>query len=131
MLLGPKVASRLLQQRLVRHPGGRLMNKLLIVEDDPIVASIYKSRLEKEDFEVTIAADGQTGFNCIQECQPEIVLLDLMLPKMNGLDILRKIRAQPRFSKLPIIVFTSAYVQNMIDEAFLAGPTIVFNKATV
>src|SRR5947209_10884584 len=50
---------------------------------------------------------------------------------MNGIDILKQIRIEPKFSKLPIIVFTSAYVPNMIDEAFLAGATLVFNKATV
>ena len=107
------------------------MKKLLIVEDDPIVAQIYKTRLGREGFDVETATDGQTGFRLIQENAPDAVLLDLMLPRMNGMEILKEIRGQPRFGKLPIIVFTSAYVPTMIDEAFLAGATLVFNKATV
>jgi DNA-binding response OmpR family regulator/HPt (histidine-containing phosphotransfer) domain-containing protein len=107
------------------------MKKILIIEDDPIVARIYQNRLEKEGCEVEIAADGQSGFYRIHEFHPEAVLLDLMLPKLNGIDILKKIRAQTQFQRVPIIVFTNAYVPNMIQEAFQAGATQVFNKATL
>src|SRR5256885_1938156 len=107
------------------------MKKILIIEDDAIVAHIYRTRLEKEGYEVEIAPDGQSGFYRIHEFRPDAVLLDLMLPKMNGVDILKKIRAQPQFCKTPIIVFTNAYVPNMIHESFGAGATQVFNKATL
>jgi DNA-binding response OmpR family regulator/HPt (histidine-containing phosphotransfer) domain-containing protein len=107
------------------------MKKLLIIEDDPIVAHIYKTRLEKENYQVEVAPDGQSGFYRIYEYLPDAVVLDLMLPKMNGIEILKKIRAQAQFNKTPIIVFTNAYVPNMIQEAFQAGATLVFNKATL
>jgi DNA-binding response OmpR family regulator len=107
------------------------MKKLLIIEDDPIVAHIYKTRLEKENYQIEVAPDGQSGFYRIYEYAPDAVLLDLMLPKMNGIDILKKIRAQAQFNKTPILVFTNAYVPNMIQEAFQAGATLVFNKATL
>jgi DNA-binding response OmpR family regulator/HPt (histidine-containing phosphotransfer) domain-containing protein len=107
------------------------MKKILIIEDDPIVAHIYKGRIEKEGFEVEVANDGQSGFYRIHEFHPDAVLLDLMLPKMNGVEILKKIRAQGQFCKTPIIVFTNAYVPNMIHESFGAGATQVFNKATI
>jgi DNA-binding response OmpR family regulator len=105
--------------------------KILIIEDDPIIASIYRSRLDKEGFQVEIAPDGQTGFYRIHEGHPDALLLDLMLPKMDGLQILRKIRAQKAFAKLPVIVFTNAYVPNMIQEANTAGANLVFNKAAL
>src|SRR6267378_1165084 len=107
------------------------MKKILIIEDDPIIAHIYRSRIEKEGYEVEVAPDGQSGFYRIHEFHPDAVLLDLMLPKMNGVEILRKIRAQGQFCKTPIIVFTNAYVPNMIHESFGAGATQVFNKATL
>src|SRR5438552_8479727 len=107
------------------------MKKVLIVEDDPIVAHIYKTRLEKEGYDLEVAADGQSGFYRIHEFEPDAVLLDLMLPKMNGVDILKKIRAEARYARTPVIVFTNAYVPNMINESFLAGATLVFNKATL
>jgi len=107
------------------------MKKILIIEDDPIVARIYQSRLEKEGYEVEVASDGQSGYYRIFDINPNAVLLDLMLPKMNGVDVLKKIRGQSQFQKTPIIVFTNAYVPNMIQEAFQAGATQVFNKATL
>ena len=107
------------------------MKKILIVEDDPIVAHIYRTRLEKEDYTVETCADGQSGFYRIHEYHPDAVLLDLMLPKMNGIDILKKIRAQTKFGNTPIVVFTNAYVPNMIQEALSAGASQVFNKATL
>lgn len=107
------------------------MNKIIIIEDDAIVAHIYESRLEKEGFEVEICADGQSGFYRIYEFHPDAVLLDLMLPKMNGIEILKKIRGQAETQRTPVIVFTNAYVPNMIHEAFQAGANNVFNKATL
>ena len=107
------------------------MKKVLIIEDDPVVAHIYRTRLEKEDYSVETCADGQAGFYRIHEFRPDAVLLDLMLPKMNGIDILKKIRAQGQFNRIPIIVFTNAYVPNMIQEAFSSGASHVFNKATL
>ncbi len=107
------------------------MTKVLIVEDDPIISSIYRSRLDKEGFQVEIAPDGQTGFYRIHETRPDAVLLDLMLPKMDGIQILKKIRAQKQFQQMPVLVFTNAYLPNMVQEAINAGATQVFNKAAL
>ena len=90
--------------------------KLLIVEDDPIVAHIYRTRIEKEGYQVETCADGQAGFYRIHEFHPDAVLLDLMLPKMNGLEILKKIRAQIQFKSVPIFVLTNAYLPHMVQE---------------
>ncbi len=107
------------------------MKKLLIIEDDPIIANIYRSLFEKESYQVEVAADGQAGFFRIHETKPDAVLLDLMLPILNGVDILKKIRAQRAFEKLPIIVFTNAYLPDMVQNAVKAGAQAVFNKASV
>jgi DNA-binding response OmpR family regulator len=107
------------------------MHKILIIEDDPLVAHIYRICLEKAGYQVETAPDGQSGFYRIQEYQPNAILLDLMLPKMNGVDILKKIRGQAQFGRIPIIVFTNVYVPNMIHEAFGAGATQVFSKASI
>lgn len=107
------------------------MKKILIIEDDPVVAHIYRNRLEKEGYTVEVCEDGQSGFFRIHEFHPQGVLLDLMLPKMNGIDILKKIRAQGEFSHIPVIVFTNAYVPNMIQDAMSSGASQVCNKATL
>src|SRR5829696_4127629 len=107
------------------------MKKILIIEDDPIISHIYRSRLEKEGFAVEVCADGQAGYYRLYDLKPDAVLLDLMLPKLNGIDLLKKIRAVRDFEKLPVVVFTNAYVANMIHESFSAGASAVYNKSTV
>lgn len=106
------------------------MKKILIIEDDPLVANLYRSKLEKEGYQVEIALDGQSGFYRIHEMKPEAILLDLMLPQISGLDILKKIRAQKQFERLPVLVFSNAFMANVVHDAISAGATHVFNKAT-
>ncbi len=106
------------------------MKKILIIEDDPIVAHVYRSRFENEGFQVEVAVDGQAGYYRLYETKPDALVLDLMLPKLNGIDLLKKIRAVREFEKLPVIVFTNAYVANMIHESISAGASGVYNKST-
>ncbi len=105
------------------------MRKLLIIEDDRIIGSIYSKKFAVEGFNVEVAEDGQTGLERITGFRPDIVLLDLMLPKLNGLDILARVRAMPEFQSLPIIVFSNAYMSTVIDAAWKAGATAVLTKA--
>jgi DNA-binding response OmpR family regulator/HPt (histidine-containing phosphotransfer) domain-containing protein len=107
------------------------VKKLLIIEDDPIIANIYRNLFEKENYQVEVAADGQSGFYKIHEIHPDVVLLDLMLPVINGIEILKKIRAQRTFLKLPVVVFTNAFLPDMVQEAMKAGARHVYNKATL
>lgn len=105
------------------------MKKLLIIEDDRIIGSIYSKKFAVEGFNVEVAEDGQTGLERIIGFRPDIVLLDLMLPKLNGLDILARVRAMSEFQRLPIIVFSNAYMSTVIDAAWKAGATTVLTKS--
>lgn len=105
------------------------MKKLLIIEDDRIIGSIYSKKFAVEGFDVEVAEDGQTGLERILAFRPDIVLLDLMLPKLNGLEILARVRALPEFQRLPIIVFSNAYMTSVIDSAWKAGATTVLTKS--
>ena len=80
------------------------MDHILLVEDDENIANIVKYHLQKEGYGVTVAADGRDGWRQFQEIAPSLILLDIMLPGMNGLQLLEKIRAQ---SDVPVII-TSA-----------------------
>lgn len=105
------------------------MKKLLIIEDDRIIGNIYSKKFAGEGFNVEVAEDGQTGLERISGFRPDIVLLDLMLPKLNGLDILARVRANPEFARLPIIVFSNAYMSTVIEAAWKAGATTVLTKS--
>ena len=107
------------------------MKRILIVEDDAVVGFVYRTNLKKEGFAVEVMIDGESGLARIQETCPDAVLLDLMLPKMSGLEVLKTMRAQPLLSKVPVMVFTNAYIPAMINDAMEAGATKVFNKANV
>lgn len=100
---------------------------IIVVEDNPIIASVYRAKLQAEGFRVEVVADGHAGLNTIESIRPDLVLLDLVLPKMSGIEILTNLRAQTDFQTLPVIVFSSSYVS---DEAWQAGATQVMNKAT-
>ncbi|HUQ85507.1 MAG TPA: response regulator transcription factor [Candidatus Limnocylindrales bacterium] len=82
--------------------------KILIVEDDPSLSEMYSYKFIHEGFDVTTAPDGQKGLETAISFMPDIILLDLMMPIMDGRQMLRKLREIPKFKKLPVIVVTNA-----------------------
>ncbi len=105
------------------------MNELLIIEDDLIVGNIYRNKLTIEGFKVELARDGETGLQMIQTHPPDAVLLDLMLPKLTGVEVLRAMRARPETKSIPVIVFSNTYLTAMVQEAWKAGATKCLSKA--
>lgn len=103
---------------------------ILIIEDDAVVAGIYRSKFERAGYTAEVALDGQSGFYRVMELRPHALLLDLMLPKLNGIDILKKVRAQHQFSRMVILVLTNYYLSEVALEASEAGATEIFDKAT-
>jgi len=105
------------------------MKKILIIEDDQIVANIYRNKFSVEGYSVEIAHDGHSGVESIRSFRPDAVILDLMLPKITGVEVMKTVRAEPDFQKLPIIVFSNTYLSNMVQEAWKAGATKCLSKA--
>jgi DNA-binding response OmpR family regulator len=106
------------------------MKKIVIIEDDQIVANIYRNKLAVDGFQVEIAGDGESGLELIKKLHPDILLLDLMLPKISGVELLKKIRSEPDFREMPIIVFSSTYLSNVVQDAWKAGATKCLSKAS-
>jgi CheY-like chemotaxis protein len=107
------------------------MKKILIIEDDQVTAHVYRARLMREGFEVDVVADGQSGWDRLLESRPDGVLLDLLMPNINGIELLKKIRAFDDFKQLPVIVYTNGFVPQLVDDAQAAGATKVFDKASM
>src|ERR1039457_418839 len=105
------------------------MKKILIIEDDLIVANIYRNKLTVEGYQVETALDGLAGLETVHSFQPDAVILDLMLPKMTGVALIKQLRSEPDFQKLPVIVFSNTYLSNMVQEAWKAGATKCLSKA--
>ena len=106
------------------------MKKVLIIEDDQIIANIYRNKLSVEGFQVEIALDGEAGMTTMREFHPDAVLLDLMLPKVTGVELMKQMRAETDFAQMPIIVFSNTYLSNMVQEAWKAGATKCLSKAS-
>ena len=81
--------------------------KVAIIEDDAVISQMYRMKFEAEGFLVQVAGDGETGIELVKEYAPDIVLLDVRMPKMNGDEALREIRKQPWGKKVPVMVLTN------------------------
>ena len=106
------------------------MKKIAIIEDDLVVANIYRNKFNVDGFQVELASDGAAGFELIKTFQPDLVLLDLMLPTVSGVEVLKKIRLEPGLQDLPVIVFSSTYLTNVVQEAWKVGATKCLSKAS-
>jgi len=83
------------------------MAKILIVEDDRLLVTMYKQKFEKDGYEVSTAFDGVEGLKKIREEKPTLVLLDIMMPKMHGLEVLEETKRDPETKDIPIVLLTN------------------------
>ncbi len=103
--------------------------KVLIVEDDPYISSMYLKKLEREHLQVSIAVDGQTGLSLAQQELPDLVLLDIMLPKIDGWTVLQYLKANPSTRYIPVIMLTNLSDQTNQDQAKRLGADEYMVKA--
>ena len=81
--------------------------KVAIIEDDVAIVQMYRTKFEAEGYEVQTAEDGETGLELIDEFTPDVILLDLMMPNMNGLDMLAKLRQTQAGKGAKVVVLTN------------------------
>lgn len=105
------------------------MKKILIIEDDQVVANIYRNKFQMAGFVVEIAKDGEEGVQKAESFRPDIVQLDLMMPKLTGVEVIKRIRANPQIATLPIVVLSNSYLANLVTEAWKAGANRCISKA--
>lgn len=103
--------------------------KLLIIEDDLFLLNMYASKFELEGFEVILAEDGEKGWRTAIKEMPEIILLDIMMPKMNGFEVLEKLKSDDKVSKIPVILLTNLSQKDEIERAMNLGAADFLIKA--
>jgi CheY-like chemotaxis protein len=106
------------------------MSKVLIVEDNPTVVNLYRNALRSAGFSVQAVNDGAAVADALTAFDPDAVLLDLVLPSVDGLTLLRQMRSDARFTTLPVIVFSNTYTNDRLNEIWEAGATQVMSKAS-
>lgn len=95
--------------------------QILIVEDDPLMARLYSKVFTIEGYDVVVAPDGEEGLTCVHKSIPTIILLDVMMPRMNGLELLEKLKADPETKKIPVIMLTNLAGQADAEKAITLG----------
>ena len=104
------------------------MKRILIVEDDVLVANLYCNKFRMEGFQVDVAHDGLAGQQQVAAFKPDLVILDLMLPKVNGVEVIKYMRAHSELKAVPIVVFSNSFLTNLVQEAWKAGATKCLSK---
>jgi len=104
--------------------------KALIIEDEQFIRDIYKRQLEKAGVAVEGFGNGKEGLESTKHSKYDIVLLDIMLPDLNGLEILKQLKQQPETKEVPVILLTNLGQDEVIKEAFTLGAQGYFIKAS-
>ena len=103
--------------------------KILLVEDDPFLLSMYATKFEMENFVVATADDGAKGLHLAKSEEPDIILLDILLPKMNGFEVLEKLKADKDLGKIPVILLTNLNQRDEIEKGLAMGADDYLIKA--
>lgn len=103
--------------------------KILVVEDEQVLAKVFQEKFEKAKYEVKIASDGQMGVDLAKSFKPDVIVLDLVLPKKNGFDVLEELKADDNFKSTPVIVVSNLGEDEDIKHALSLGAVDYFVKA--
>jgi len=94
---------------------------ILLVEDDPAVAGMYKLKLEMEGYRVTIAGDGEEGLRIALELRPQLIFLDVRLPRLDGMSVLEAMRGDDRTRHIPVLILSNYGEPPLIEKGLRLG----------
>ncbi|MBU0648975.1 response regulator [Patescibacteria group bacterium] len=104
---------------------------ILVVDDDVFLAKIYKTKLSKEGFELSLAHDGEEALVQIKQKRPDLILLDLMMPKKDGFEVMEELAKDPECKKIPIIILSNLGQESDVERGLALGAKDYFVKANV
>lgn len=107
-----------------------MSKKILIIEDEEALQKTIGDVLRQEKYKVVSAMDGEAGIKMAQTEKPDLILLDLVLPKMHGFEVLKTVKAQEAIRDIPIIVLTNLESMGDIEKALEMGATTYLVKAS-
>ena len=102
---------------------------ILLVEDDPFLIDIYTTKLEKEGFSVKIADDGEKALDLLEKKKPNLLILDIVLPKIDGWEILKRIQEKKELRDLPVIVLSNLGQKTEVEKGLKSGAIKYLIKA--
>ena len=107
-------------------------NKILLVDDDTMIVRMYQERFSRDGFKVILAFDGEEGLEKAEKEKPDIILLDIMMPKMNGYEMLKILKKKEGIASIPVIVLSCLGADlELIEKSKQLGVVDVINKGDV
>lgn len=106
-----------------------MMKKILLIEDDKFLRELMVKKLLTMDYDVTSAVDGESGLSMIKEVKPDVVLLDLILPGINGFEVLEKAKQDPEIADIPVIILSNLGQKEDIERGQELGAADFMIKA--
>ncbi|MBA3047041.1 response regulator [Patescibacteria group bacterium] len=103
--------------------------KILIIEDDSFLLGMYAAKFNLEKFEVILAEDGEKGLMLAFKELPDVILLDIFLPKKNGFDVLKELKGDESAKKIPVILLTNLSQKSEIEQGLSLGAADYLIKA--
>lgn len=100
-----------------------MSKKILIIENEQLIAKAYGGYLTKLGYDVQMAFDGQAGLELVEKDHPDLILLDIVMPNMDGITVLKKLRADQKTEDIPVIMLTNLNTHESVSEALNAGIT--------
>ena len=95
--------------------------RVLFIEDDPTVAQMYKLKLELDGYQVTMAKDGEEGLELASEVKPDIIFLDIRLPKMDGFAVLERLRGNEQTRHIPVVILSNYGERELVERGLKLG----------
>ena len=98
-----------------------MAKKILLVEDEEIMISLLKRKLTSEGYEISVARDGEEGLKVMRKTKPDLILLDIVMPKMGGFEVMEKMQKDKELKKIPVIVISNSGQPVELDKAQALG----------
>jgi CheY-like chemotaxis protein len=106
------------------------MKTIFFVEDDAVIMHVYGAKFLREGFLIEVAEDGLTAMKLLKTAKPDLIVLDLMMPKFSGVDVLKFIRADSALKSTPVIILSNAYMSDIAQEAAKLGVELALLKSS-
>ncbi len=103
--------------------------KILLIEDDSFLVGMYETKLRMENFEVISAVDGKKGLKEAQKQNPDLIILDIILPKMDGFEVLKTLKSDPQLKDIPVILLTNLGQKSDVERGLALGAQDYLIKA--
>lgn len=105
------------------------MKRILLIEDDPFLVEIYATKFKESGFVIEVAKDGNQAISMLQESKPDLVLLDIVMPKMDGFEFLRRIKKSSDLMNIPAVFLTNLGQKEEVEKGLKLGAVDYLVKA--